>query len=56
MAKSPQASNADQAPGLTVEDSVAPVLVIEDAVPEVKEPAKPVTVTELPNGVVIEDY
>lgn len=38
------------------EEKAQPTLVVEDSVVEVKQPAKPVTVTELPSGVVIEDY
>lgn len=39
-----------------VESKDAPLLIVEDSVEPVKEPAKPITVTELPNGIIIEDY
>lgn len=39
-----------------VEPKDAPILIVEDSVEAPKEPAKPVTVTELPNGIKIEDY
>jgi hypothetical protein len=43
-------------PKVADEVKQAPALKIEDAKPEVKEQVKPVTVTELPNGIKIEDY
>lgn len=48
MAKPKQAPSDDQ--------EVKPLIIVEDSVEAPKEPAKPVTVTELPNGIIIEDY
>lgn len=37
-------------------DKPAPVIVVEDSVADTKPVPKPVTTTELPSGVKIEDY
>lgn len=55
MAKPKQASD-DQPEGIVIEDGTNPLFKVEDSKPVEKEAAKPQNVTELPNGIVIEDY
>lgn len=55
MAKPKQASDEPQ-DGIVIEEGSTPLFTIEDAKPVEKEAVKPQKTTELPNGIVIEDY